>query len=366
MTNQPPAESGPLTSALRTIGILLGGFSFVALLVFLWGENTLNGGTVWFSRLAALALVILGIIVWRLRWKPVYLSGEKDAWHVILGWDGRTLGFARSGVSRLRPIQRTAPWARVHPLTVHHDIQTRNRLQERFDVHVRVALTIYPEDATGADARWLRDVYPDKLSEMVRGIINETVTRALRSANSLTQMAEYSLEERLSDQIHDALDFLSARGVSVNTEATFVDVMIAADMLVRRLRAGATPDVIQAIRNVAHQMGIATDETLIQQVLAALPKRRTQTTLQDIAAILQSVHNADSIRETPAPTTTEAPPAHEPNADTLEQPAAAGLPPEPVDQQPTHYIEGTYQKDQPDPNNPDSDNESQQFYSPFQ
>ncbi len=335
-TTQP--SSTPLGRVIRTILITAGIFAFIGLLILLWGESTFDGMAVWLTRLIALSLVTAGLLAWRLPIKPIYLTGEEDMWYVILGWDERTVGFTKAGMRRILPIQKVEKWRRVMPLFIKHNVTAQNRLLDTFDVHVRLRFEVYPDRTHHTDARWLRDQYPKNLDAMIRGTLGDIVTTELRKVASFTQVIEQEAEQNIREAINAKFAFLLEKGIFIDEAATFVDIMVSTEVLAQRVKARAELSTLQIIRDVAHDMGITTDELLIQRALEKLPDARARQSVSEIAAVLQMLRNQQA---TPLPASTD---------DYYAEDEFG-------------YIEGDYYDD---PNDPDAeDGDSRSVYSPF-
>lgn len=324
----------PLGRVVRTILITFSIFAFVGLLIFIWGESTFDGVAAWITRMIASALVVVGLVAWRLPLKPVYLTGEEDMWYVVLGWDERTVGFIKSGMGRVTPIQQVEKWRRVGPIFIKHNVTAQNRLLDTFDVHVRLRFEVYPEMSHGPDARWLRDQYPKNLDAMARGIVGDAVVTEMRRIESFSQVIEHEAEETIREAINAKFSFLAEKGIFIDETSTFVDIMVSPEVLAQRVKARAELSTLQIIRNVAHDMGISTDELLIQRALERLPDARARQSVSEIAAVLQMLRSQQA---TPLPA--------------------------PTDIEDDGYIEGDYYDD---PNDPDADDsDSRSVYSPF-
>lgn len=345
-------STSPISHVLRTVGSLTGGILLSAFILYILSGVLFDGLLLSIVRLLAFALAGFGLVAWNLPLKPVYLTGEADEWHTLLGWDGRTIGYVKAGPAMIKPIQRTRRWLRVNPMFVKHDTQAQNRLLDTFDIHIRVSFDIYPSQARHANARWLMDVYPDGLMGMIRGTLNDIAKAELRGLDSFSRVVESQTEDSIKAAVNDKFGWLADKGVYLNAGATFVDVMVAADLLVKRTKARAELSTLQLIRDVAHDMGMTTDELLLQRALERLPDTRTaRVNVSEIAGVLQALR-AQKPRQLEAPHVSEAvlqPDIEEPTGPTYTPPSS--------------YVEGYYQVI--DPNDPDDTDGPKGIYSPF-
>lgn len=366
MSNSPPPSSSTLlTRFLQIAAVLLIACAAVGLMIYLWGESTFDGVMVWVTRLVALGLIGVGLAAWRLPLKVLYLAGEEDEWYVLLGWDRRTIGFVKAGITRITPVQQTEAWGRVQPLFIKHDVKAQNKLLDSFDVHARVRLDVYPSVVSGADARWLRDQYPKGVAGMAQSLLTDVITAQLRKITSFREVVEQEAEAMLREAINQKFGFLAHRGVYIDETATFVDVMVSAELLMQRSKTRAELSTLQIIRDVAHDMGISTDELLIQRALEQLPTARSRQSISEITAVLQMLRQQPVQKPTVAqlPIRSEAevlpPPIEDEIGDVVEDEAPVSSV-----QRPLSYVEGQYQAI--DPNDPDSEGDStKSIFSPF-
>lgn len=346
--------NSPMSHLLRTVGSITGGVLVAAFAVYLLSGLFFDGFLLSLVRFLSIVLAGFGLVAWNFRLKPVYLTGEADEWYVLLGWDGRTIGFVKAGPTMIKPIQQTRRWLRVNPMFVKHDAQAQNRLLDTFDIHMRVSFNIFPNEARHANARWLMDVYPDGLMGMIRGTLNDIAKAELRGLDSFSRVVESQTENSIKAAINDKFGWLVEKGVHLNAAVTFVDVMVAADLLVKRTKARAELSTLQLIRDVAHDMGMTTDELLLQRALERLPDTRTaRVNVSEIAGVLQALR-AQKPRQLEPP-----PPSEPPIYAEIEETERTAYTPPP----PASYVEGYYQVI--DPNDPDEDDGTKGIYSPF-
>ncbi len=340
MSTSQPAPTNMLKQTLHTMGMILGGCALAAVAIFLIGERAFDGPVAWFTRLVALSLLILGVVGWRLRLKTIYLAGEEDEWFVLHGWDGRTIGFVKSGMRHITPIQSTAPWRRVQPLFIKHTVTAQNQMLDSFEVHMRVRLEVFPDGVRSVEARWLFDNYPQAIETTARSLLADTATTELRKIDSFSGTIEYETENIIREAINSKFAFMQNYGIYVDEAATFADIMVSAEVLQQRIQARAELSTLQIIRDVAHDLGISTDELLIQRALENLPNMRSRQNIGEIAAVLQALRTQ----------TLQSPPL-------LEEVIVPA-----TESSPTTYVEGEYY----DPNDPDAeDDDSRPIYSPF-
>lgn len=343
--------NSPMNHVLRTIGSITGGILVAAFILYILSGLFFDGAMLSIIRALSILLGAFGLIAWNFPLKPVYLAGEADEWYTLLGWDGRTIGYVKAGPAMIKPIQQTRRWLRVSPMFIKHDAEAQNRLLDTFEIHMRVSLNIYPNEAKHANARWLLDVYPEGLMGMIRGTLNDIVKAELRGLDSFSRVVEAETEQSIRDAINEKFDWLAEKGVYLNPSATFVDVMVAADLLVKRTKARAELSTLQLIRDVAHDMGMTTDELLLQRALERLPETRTsRLSVSEIAGVLQALRAQK-------PRQIEPPVVIEPSYETINEPD------EPAYTPPSSYVEGYYQVI--DPNDPDEDDGPKGIYSPF-
>lgn len=361
----PPPSSAAPNDFFQTALLFMFGFAAAAILVYLWGEHSLHGRWTLLSRLAALALLGVGLVAWRLRIKLVHLAGEEDEWYVLSSWNGRTIGFLRAGFNRITPIQKTEAWTRVLPLFIKEDVNAQNKLLDSFDVHARVKFEVYPDMVAGAEARWLRDHYPKGIEDMVRGMLRDVVAAELRKVDSYSQVMnrEGAAEASLREAINRKFAFLAEKGVYLDEAVTFVDIMVSAALLMQRSKTRAELSTLQIIRDVAHDMGISTDELLIQRALEQLPNSRSRQNIGEIAAVLQMIRQEASYKA--------ALPPHsvvdvdlEGDAEDIEDDWDEDD--EDYAQTPSSYVEGQFEPIEPDPHDPDDEGDgSKSIFSPF-
>lgn len=364
----PPTEYGSLQRFLRIVGAMFGGSLVVALVIYLVGESSFDGVAVWLTRLFALLVVGFGLVGWRFSIKPTYLEGEEGEWYVLQGWDKRTIGFVSAGICFIRPIQRVERWKRVHPLMIKHDVEAQNKTMDSFDVHLRTHFVVEPRGILGANALWLKEQYPTGVEAMIKGMLKDTVTDELRKVVSFTQVVEKAAEETLKETINRKFAFLAAKGIQIDELATFVDIMVSKDVLMRRVEARADWSTMQIIRDVAHDLGISTDELLIQRALERLPDARSRQSVGEIAAVLQLLRSQPST-----------PSQIEEGASVVEDYAEQEVIYEDemddeveifedefdTQGRPRTFVEGQYMADDPNDPDPDDDEASRSYYSPF-
>ncbi len=365
----PPKEYGSLERFLRMFGVIFGGACFIAFIIYFIGENSFDGAAVWLTRLLALAIVVLGVVGWRLRIRPIYLEGEEGEWYILQGWDKRTIGFVAAGFNFIKPIQRAERWKRVQPLFIKHDVSAQNKTMDTFDVHLRVHFQIDPDNVLDANALWLKEQYPAGIVGMTKGMLTDAATDELRKISSFSQVVEKEAEEKLKNTINRKFAFLAAKGIRIDELATFVDIMVSRDVLMQRVQARAEWSTMQIIRDVAHDLGISTDELLIQRALERLPDARSRQSVGEIAAVLQMLRSQTTppsqiqeslyVQEEPH----QLAPSYE--NEIIEDDG------EIVDQgyisqsQPRSFVEGQYSADDPNDPDPDDDEASRSYFSPF-
>jgi hypothetical protein len=367
--NSPLPPPTPISRLLRIVLLTAGGFAFVAILLLLWSRSV-EGVPAWGARIVAFLLLGTGLLAWNFHIKILYLAGEEDEWYVLLGWDRRTVGFVRAGLNRIKPAQQTEPWRRVQPLYIKHDVKAQNKQLDSFDVHVRVRLEIYPQVVHGPDARWLRDQYPVGVESVARGMLTDVVTAELRRTASYSQVIEKDAEQSLRQAINEKLTLLAYKGAYVDESVTFVDIMVPAEVLAQRTKTRTELNTLLTIREVAHDMGISTDELLIQRALEQLPAARSRQSVGEIAAVLQLLR----AQQSSMPPSQLVPP--EARLETVIPSAVDDEIGEVVDisvthevetgKRPTTYVEGQYQTINPDPHDPDAEGDNtKSIFSPF-
>jgi hypothetical protein len=362
----PPTEYGSLERFLRLFGIMVGGSGFVAFVIYFVGENSFDGVAVWLTRLIAVAVLGFGLVGWKFPLKPTYLEGEENEWYVLQGWDKRTVGFVEAGISFIKPIQRVERWKRVQPLFIKHDVSAQNKTMDTFDVHLRVHFVVDPSGVLGANALWLKEQYPEGIVGMTKGMLTDAATDELRKISSFSQVVEKEAEEKLKHTINRKFAFLGDKGIRIDELATFVDIMVSKDVLMQRVQARAEWSTMQIIRDVAHDLGISTDELLIQRALERLPDSRSRQSVGEIAAVLQLLRSESTV----------SPQIQSPIPEGYDQPEViydelVDENGEIIDQefdtrgQPRTFVEGQYVADDPNDPDPDDDEASRSYYSPF-
>lgn len=334
------------------------GFGFVAALVILAGENLLaSTPLVWLTRLLGVGILYYGLTAWTRPLKPAILPGEDDEWYYLLGWDGRRIGFISAGTHRINPLQSTEYWRRITPVIAKIETTVHNKQLDTFDVYVKVLFDIRPWAVeTTKGIRFLSENYPDGLVTMATGILEDIILQTMRRVDGFSVAIEHQTEAEMAAAIMSRFEAWEANGVFVNADSLLVDIMVTQDLLQKRIEARAELSVLQIIRDVAHDMGISTDELLIQRTLERLPEARTRQNLSEIADVLKLLR--DMPEKSPAKSTDgfEMDIRVEPN-----QAEHAQLPVE----TPSTYIEGSYEY--VDEYDPDADDDQpRDIYSPFQ
>jgi hypothetical protein len=318
--------------------------------------------------LIALAVLGFGLVGWRFPLKPTYLEGEESEWYVLQGWDKRTVGFVEEGINFIKPIQQVQRWKRVQPLFIKHDVSAQNKTMDTFDVHLRVHFVVDPRGVLGANALWLKEQYPEGIVGMAKGMLTDAATDELRKISSFSQVVEKEAEEKLKNRINRKFAFLADKGIRIDELATFVDIMVSKDVLMQRVQARAEWSTMQIIRDVAHDLGISTDELLIQRALERLPDSRSRQSVGEIAAVLQLLRS-----DTPATPQIQERVAIPEGYDAPEVIYDEGVVDdgEIVDDEfdtqgrPRSFVEGQYAADDPNDPDPDDDEASRSYYSPF-
>lgn len=360
-TSAPPAsEPNDLQRALRIIGKFAGFSLLAAAAVFILGEIIFGDSfAVWLTRLLALAVLAGGLMLLRYPVRVVFLQGKEDTWYALYSWDHHLIGFVPRGMARILPLQHTEKWREVHPVFVRHDVQARNRQYDMFTVHVRVSFDVLPDEVYGADARWLYEQYPDGLEVMVKQKIGDVVSAELRNVDSFSRTIEAETETALCETLNRAFEFLSNKGIDIRPQATLVDIIIPDEILKQRMKIRAEYSTLQIIREVAHDMGMSTDELLMQRVLENLPRVPSNRLSQrDIIAAVQAFGAERGVLSgQPLPHRLASPPeaAYIEDKDFV-----------PDDQEAPgsrSFIEGRYEPI--DENDPDSDGSPRGYVSPF-
>ncbi len=377
MTNQhpnsndaPPVEYG-FNYAFGVAFRLFVGFGFAAFFIFLLGEGLLGAsGLNWISRVVAGLVGLFGLIAWAQPLKVVHLKGEDDEWHILKGWDGRIIALIPGGgVRRITPLQETIYWRRVNPIMVKMDTLAHNRHYDKFEIHVRVLFEFDFEYVYGSkNFRWVQENYPDNIKATAEGILANIVSEHMKQVQSFNLAVEEETEANIKAAIHQKFSMWEDYGVFINENVTFVDVMIPQEVWEQRTSIRAELSVLQIIREVAHDMGINTNELLIQRTLERLPHAKTRQNVGEIAAVLQMLHS-QSIQQLESGTyeddlptepqiRVEEPVRPAPEAEVIDEEP----PINPDDTTPTAYVEGVYEPI--DDIDPDADGGGT-IYSPF-
>lgn len=365
--SQPQMPPSPFMRLLQVWGTFCAIGVIGGLLVYVIGKSLTDSGIIeGFFALLAIGFAILGSAAAFSPIKLVYLSGEADQWHLLLGWDDRLIGFLPSGMVRIKPVQQTRKWKRIHPLVIKHDMQVYTGSRDLFDVHFKIVLTVNPYGVQYMDAQMLYDQYQDGLMAFVISTIEDMIVRKMRGIHSFVQVTEErSIEGAIIHSINTGLEMLAARGVTVVAEQTFVDIMIPKEALAQRLRTRSDLIELQVIRNAAHEMGIPLTELLVQQVLSKLtsPQRATRISQQEVMAALELISRQQHSQTQPTFVAPEPPPIPPPPpANEFVADDTGPIASEPA--KPTTYIEGAYRYS--DDNDPDADgNRPTRYISPF-
>lgn len=346
------------------------GFGFAGFFVFMLGEGLLSAsGLNWLSQVVAGGLVAFGLIAWRQPLKVVHLKGEDDEWHLLKGWDGRIIGLIPGGgMRRIMPIQEVVHWRRVNPIMVKMDTVAHTRHYDKFEVHVRALFDFDFDYVVGSkNIRWIQENYPQNLKASAEGILNNLISEHMKQIQTFNLAVEAETEAQIKAAIQSKFEMWERFGVFLNEHVTFVDVMIPQEVWEQRTSIRAELSVLQIIREVAHDMGINTNELLIQRTLERLPHAKTRQNVGEIAAVLQMLHT-QSIQQLEAGFIEDLPPEPEIRV----EPPVADAPPidvindeppiNPDDTTPTAYVEGVYEPI--DDIDPDADGGGT-IYSPF-
>lgn len=374
----PPSADGgqdDLSRAVSIVGQYVIGAAIAAGVLLLLGQILFGDGFLgWVIRLVALGVFFFGATLWRQRIKIVYLEGEEDIWYGLYSWNKRLIGFVPAGVLRIRPLQTFYKWRQITPIFIRQDVTARNKLHDRFNVHVRVRYNLHPEVPLWADARWLMAQYPEGIVNTTKSIVSDVVTAALKQIGSFSLVIEETTETELKEAINAKLGFLSAKGVEIDPYATFVDIMVPDEIMQQQVKTRAEFTTLQVIREIAHDMGMTTDELLLQRALEQMPVSRGQKSHREIVAVLQmlrnermqELRNAGIHVDTPPPMQI---PAHTPSPDDenvlmVDDVIIVEPPQEDEPVIPRGYVEGIYEPI--DNNDPDGeDNQPRGIYSPF-
>lgn len=374
----PPKNQTDVSRTVTIIAQYLGGGVVLFVIVYFLAGLLFDGILASFFRLLGLAAAIGIASAWGWKSKMIHLRGEEDQWYVVRGWNRRVQGFLRSGFNRITPLQIVDNnMVQIAPIFIRHDIKgVHNQSMDRFDVHMRVNLLVDPSKASGADARWLIGNYPDKIAGMVKGMMEDIAKIEVRRIDRFTKVMETDTEQILREQLAAKLIFLEGRGVTIMPNSILVDIHIPDELIAQRLKTRAEFTTLQAIRDVANDMGISTDELLIQQVLQRLPHLSGKNAHREIARILHQLgmQGQPTYRQTPPPPPPSAaipeavPPIPDQVAWQVEEPTAETPleenPPPNQQARPRGYVEGHYSPI--DDSDPDSDGSQQKgIFSPF-
>ena len=346
-------------------------FGLGAFFVFLLGEGLLaSDGLNWLTRVGSGLLALFGLIAWAQPLKVVHLKGEDDEWHFLKGWDGRIAALiAGGGIRRITPLQETEYWRRVNPIMVKMETIAHTRHYDKFEVYVRALFEFDFTYVTGSkNFRWIQENYPDNVKAIAEGILDNIVSEHMKQIQTFNLAVEEETEANIKAAIHRKFAMWEGYGVFLNEHVTFVDVMIPQEVWEQRTSIRAELSVLQIIREVAHDMGINTNELLIQRTLERLPHAKTRQNVGEIAAVLQMLH-VQSRQQLEAGTYEDDLPTE--TQIRVEEPAPA--PPQveiiddeppinPDDTSPTAYVEGVYEPI--DDIDPDAGG-SGTIYSPF-
>jgi hypothetical protein len=370
--NTDAATRDDFGRAVRLLGrfyaLLLG----VAVVVYGLGYILFRGSPVMYLVYLVLAgIVAFGVTSLQRPLKPVYLLGEDDDWYYLLGWDQKIVGFVHAGgfgVKRIPMLQEAVKWKRVTPLLIVDQFAAHTRVHDTFDVHVKTIFEIHPDWVqTTKNARWLIENYPDEMINTAKAIIKDLVQAEMRQVELFSDATEAATEQRLRDTIHRAFDMWQPYGVYINEDVSHVDIMVAQDVRRKRVDARAELSRIQIIRDVARDMGITTDELLIQRALERLPDSRSRQSVGEIAAVLQMLRQQMPVEKLPD---------HHPPDDTPSEPEirvedSSGAEQRPLvhstdvnEEKPASYVEGYYEP--VDDYDPDRDGDGPTgIHSPF-
>jgi len=298
--------------------------------------------------------------------KPVYLRGEDDDWYYLIGWDRKMVGFIHAGgvgVKRIPLLQEAIKWRRITPLIVADHYTAHTRIHDTFDVYVKIIFELHPDWVEASkNARWLIESYPDSILNAAKNIIKDLIQGEMRQVEHFSVATESSTERALRDKIHSTFQMWEPNGVYVNENVTHVDIMVAQDVRRKRVDARAELSRIQIIRDVARDMGITTDELLIQRALERLPDSRTRQSVSEIAAVLQMLRRQMPVQQLPdSPDYDDSP--ERPDIHVDEPDREAGYEHQDTSDT-TSYVEGYYEPlDDYDPDR--DDNGPKGIYSPF-
>lgn len=322
----------------------------------------------WLFRLGAVGIFVFGLTSWNRPLVPKTLEGPLHRYYPVFRFDNTPLRLIQAGNRMMCPSEYVdeTQGIEVTQLTIEIEYKRTayNRTFDTFDVNLKLKFDIRPDLVAGFDVLWFIANYTDGMKSEIGTVLSDLVIQTMRDIEGFSIAIERETEQAIKEMVMSEFEGWRDRGLVINANASFVNVLVAEQVLSSRVEARAELSILQIIQDVARDMDIPATELIIQRTLEKLPQARTKQDIGAIADVLRAVH-----LDTMQSTRPESSPTTEPVEDDYEMdirvdPNRRQSRPQLEDSKPRSFVEGEYEFT--DDNDPDAeDTGTTRHISPF-
>lgn len=272
--------------------------------VFITGETFAQGQTlVWLFRLGAVGVLLFGLTNWNRPIVPRFLEGPPYKFYLVFRYDTTPVRLIQAGNRMICPSEYVNDAQAIEVTLPTIEIEFKrtayNRTFDTFDVYLKLKFDLRPNLASGFGALWFAANYTDGMCSEINTVLSDLIIQTMRDIEGFSIAIERETEEAIKEMVMAEFEPWHERGLVINAGASFVNVLVAEQVLSSRVEARAELSILQIIRDVAQEMDIPVNELLIQRTLEKMPQARTKQDIGAIAEVLRAVYQDTAPPEPP-------------------------------------------------------------------